>query len=126
MLSATMRIFSIILVTVIVTGKVSANGRTYTVIGSVSCESWTSTDKKSLDKSDQDSYEWVSAASNTRWLMGYLSGANAHRSTRKNLLSAIDGGTAAAWVSRYCLKNPKKRIDHAAEAFLDELERVIP
>jgi hypothetical protein len=98
---------------------VSAFGaaRITTTIGDRPCTDWI----KSRSPSDRILGISLGDLSSRAWLSGFLTGANLSVDIDLDLLSSVDGDTAAAWVDKYCAEHATATVSDAAMALLEKL-----
>lgn len=108
-------------------GICSATAGTITVLDSRSCERWLLNQKDQERKSTGLSgiYNWVGARVDSAWLNGFLTAVNMYGPYEKDLLGAMNSETAAAWMSRYCLKSPQSSVDDGARQLVQELKAIV-
>lgn len=82
--------------------------------GVQSCAKWTNDRKGELT---------VDTVANIAWVTGYLSGLNYSDAVLTDVLKDQNSKVLYSWIDNYCAQNPRKRIHHACNALINELDK---
>lgn len=99
----------------------SAERKTFTSFGNISCPEWTANRKKTAGSGAFDNFASVLSES---WLRGFLTAINGTVETEKDILRAIDSDAIMLWMDRYCIRNPKNDIMDGAIELVLELRKI--
>jgi hypothetical protein len=95
----------------------ASNANASTVLGTISCKQWQSSQNKPADR---EAY--------TIWLNGYLSGANFMYVDMldRDFIKNSDQISIVDWTGVYCDKHPKAMLHDSANALIKLLKRDLP
>ncbi len=121
MLCATLTLYvsSLIAGTAFAQGK---SGKTLTILGSPSCQSWNS-DKEKAQRT-KEPFDRMVRLTNYAYILGFVSGINYSLHSGKDRLDAVNAQLIFDWVDKYCQENVDKTVYQGGAAFVVALGKI--